>query len=55
MPKYEYQSYRLRQGLIRPVKFLEKNLVTTRAMTTFSKQGAHAARTWKKTESGNTS
>ena len=27
----------------RPVKFLEKKLVTTRAMTTLSKQGARAA------------
>ena len=38
----------------RPVKFLEKKLVITRAITTFSEQGAGAARTQRKTESGNT-
>ena len=41
--------------MYRPVKFLEKKLVTTRAMTTFSKQDACAAHTRRKTESGNTS
>ena len=41
--------------LCRPVKFLEKKIVTTRAMTTFSEQGARTARTRRKTESGNTS
>ena len=40
---------------IRPVKLLEKKLVTTRAMTTFSEQDARAARKRRKTESGNTS
>ena len=40
--------------MIRPVKFLEKKLVTMHAMTTFSEQGA-CARTRRKTESGNTS
>ena len=39
----------------RPVKFLEKKLVTTRAMTNFSEQDARVARTRRITESGNTS
>ena len=38
----------------RPVEFLEKKLVTTRAMT-ICEQGARAACTQRKTESGNTS
>ena len=48
-------SYRVKQETFRPVKFLGKKIVTMRAMTTFSERGARAARTRRKTESGNTS
>ena len=41
--------------MIRPVKILEKKLVTMHTMTTFSEQVACAAHTQRKTESGNTS
>ena len=37
------------------LSFWKKKFVPMRVMTTFSEQGAHAARTRRKTESGNTS